>query len=134
MRRIIMVLTIAALMGAMMATSGASASAQSPCPPTGPSGGPATLVSADEPLGAGFVCLDEEAQEFFCPPDFELWQFRNPGSDPAFVSECVQPSSASDGSETGEWQQAEPEGGTPAGSVCDTVGGGKVVINGYQVC
>jgi hypothetical protein len=129
-----MVLTMAALMGAMMATSGASASAQSPCPPTGPSGGPATLVSADEPLGAGFVCLDEEAQEFFCPPDFELWQFRNPGSDPAFVSECVQPSSASDGGETGEWQQAEPEGGTPAGSVCDTVGGGKVVINGYQVC
>ena len=123
-----MVLSMAALMGAMVATSGASASAQSPCPPTGPSGGPATLVSADEPLGAGFVCLDEESQEFFCPPDFELWQFSNPGSDPAFVSECVQPSSAS------EWQQAEPEGGTPAGSVCDTVGGGKVVINGYQVC
>jgi hypothetical protein len=134
MGRIIMVLSMAALMGAMMATSGASASAQSPCPPTGPSGGPATLVSADEPLGAGFVCLDEESQEFFCPPDFELWQFSNPGSDPAFVSECVEPSSASDGGETGEWQQAEPEGGTPAGSVCDTVGGGKVVINGYQVC
>ena len=134
MGRIIMVLSMAALMGAMMATSGASASAQSPCPPTGPSGGPATLVSADEPLGAGFVCLDEESQEFFCPPDFELWQFSNPGSDPAFVSECVEPSSASDGGETGEWQQAEPEGGTPAGSVCDTVGGGKVIINGYQVC
>jgi hypothetical protein len=123
-----MVLSMAALMGAMVATSGASASAQSPCPPTGPSGGPATLVSADEPLGAGFVCLDEEAQEFFCPPDFELWHFSNPGSDPAFVSECVEPSSAS------EWQQAEPEGGTPVGSVCDTVGGGNVVINGYQVC
>jgi hypothetical protein len=134
MRRIIMVLSMAALMGAMMATSGASASAQSPCPPTGPSGGPATLVSADEPLGAGFVCLDEEAQEFFCPPDFELWHFSNPGSDPAFVSECVQPSSASDGGEPSEWQQAEPESETPAGSVCDTVGGGNVVINGYQVC
>jgi hypothetical protein len=128
MRRIIMVLSMAALTGAMVATSGASASAQSPCTPTGPSGGPATLVSANEPLGAGFVCLDEEAQEFFCPPEFELWHFSNPGSDPAFVSECVEPSSAS------EWQQAEPEGGTPAGSVCDTVGGGNVVINGYQVC
>jgi hypothetical protein len=129
-----MVLIMAALMGAMMATTGASAGAQSPCPPTGPSGGPATLISADEPLGAGFVCLDEESQEFFCPPDFELWNFSNPGSDPAFVSECVQPSSASDGGETGEWQQAEPGGGTPTGSVCDTVGGGNVVINGYQVC
>ena len=128
MRRILLLFTMATVMGAMMATSGASASAQSPCPPTGPSDGPATLVNADEPLGAGFVCLDEEAQEFFCPPDFELWHFSNPGSDPAFVSECAEPSSAS------EWQQAEPEGGTPVGSVCDTVGGGNVVINGYQVC
>ena len=101
MRRIIMVLTMAALMGAMMATSGASASAQSPCPPTGPSDGPATLVNADEPLGVGFVCLDEEAQEFFCPPEFELWQFRNPGSSPPFKSECVELSSPSDGGGTG---------------------------------
>src|ERR671916_2418991 len=101
MRRIIMVLTMAALVGAMLATSGASASAQSPCPPTAPSGGPATLISADEPLGAGFVCLDEEAQEFFCPPQFELSHFSNPGSGPAFVSECVQLSSPSDGGETG---------------------------------
>src|SRR5919107_6025296 len=99
MRRIIVLLTMAAVTVAMIATPGTPASAQSPCPPTGPSDGPATLVSADEPLGAGFVCLDEGAQEFFCPPDFELWQFRNPGSDPAFVSECVQPSSASDGGE-----------------------------------
>ena len=101
MRRIIMVLTMATLLGAMMATSGASASAQSPCPPTGPSGGLATLISADEPLGAGFVCLDEEDQRFFCPDDFELWNFRNPGSDPPFIAECTEPSSPDDGGGTG---------------------------------
>ena len=104
MRRIIMVLTMAALVGAMLATSGASASAQSPCLPTAPSGGPATLISADESLGAGFVCLDEEAQEFFCPPKYELQLFpilpgESPG--PTFISECAETSSASDGGETG---------------------------------
>ena len=101
MRRIIVVLTIAALMVAMMATSGASASAQSPCPPTGPSNGPATLVTPDEPRWAGFVCLEEEAQEFFCPPGFELWLFRNPGSSPPFPAECVELSSSSNGGGTG---------------------------------
>src|SRR5918994_1127734 len=94
MRRIIMVLTMAALVGAMLATSGASASAQSPCLPTAPSGGPATLISADEPLGAGFVCLDEEAQEFFCPPKYELQLFPNPGSDPGVLAECVEQQSS----------------------------------------
>jgi hypothetical protein len=96
MRRIIAVLTMTALVGTMMATSGASASAQSPCPPTAPSGGPATLISADEPLGAGFVCLDEESQEFFCPPEYELQLFpvlpgETPG--PSFIVECVELSS-----------------------------------------
>src|SRR5918998_5345618 len=100
MRRIIMVLTMAALVGAMLATSGASASAQSPCPPTAPSGGPATLISADEPLGAGFICLDEEAQEFFCPPKYELQLFRNAESDPGVIAECVEQSSHNDGGGT----------------------------------
>ena len=96
MRRIIVVLTMVALVGAVLATSGASASAQSPCPPTAPSGGTATLISADEPLGAGFVCLDEEAQEFFCPPEFELQLFPVlPGESagPGFIAECVELSS-----------------------------------------
>jgi hypothetical protein len=63
MRRIIVVLTTAAVMMAIMvATSGVSASAQDPCPSTGPSGGPATLISAEEPAGAGFVCVDEQSQ------------------------------------------------------------------------
>jgi hypothetical protein len=37
--------------------------------------------------------------------------------------------------ETGEWQQ-DPgtQSAAPAGSVCDTVGKGKVVLNGYQIC
>ncbi len=96
-----MVLSMAALMGAMVATSGASASAQSPCLPTGPSGGPATLVSADEPRWAGFVCLDEEDQRFFCPPGFELWLFRDAGSSPPFLAECVELSSSRDGGGTG---------------------------------
>jgi hypothetical protein len=105
MRRIIVVLTLDAVIvtiAIMISTFGASASAQqSLCPPTGPSGGPATLVNADEPLGAGFVCLDEEAQEFFCPPEFELQLFRNPGSSPPFKSECVELSLPSDGGGTG---------------------------------
>src|SRR5215204_4374716 len=107
MRRIIVVLTIAAVVVTMMATFGASASAQqSLCPPTGPSGGPATLVNAEEPHGAGFICLDEQAQEFFCPPEYELQLFRNPGSDPGFLAECVKQSSPNDGGENGE-QQSE---------------------------
>ena len=66
MRRIIVVLTTAAVMVAMMvATSGVSASAQDPCPSTGPSGGPATLISAEEPRGAGFVCLGEKTKDSF---------------------------------------------------------------------
>src|ERR671910_2930150 len=102
MRRIIVVFTTAAVIVAMMvATSGMSASAQDPCPSTGPSGGPATLISADEPRGVGFVCLDEEDQRFFCPDDFELWNFRNPGSDPPFIAECTEPSSPDDGGGTG---------------------------------
>ena len=37
--------------------------------------------------------------------------------------------------ETGEWQQ-DPgtQSAAPAGSVCDTIGKGKVVLNGYQIC
>ena len=102
MRRIIVVLTTAAVMVAtMVATSGVSASAQDPCPSTGPSGGSATLISAEEPTGAGFVCLDEEDQRFFCPDDFELWNFRNPGSDHPFQAECTEPSSPDDGGGTG---------------------------------
>jgi len=97
MRRIIVVLTIVAVMVTLIATFGVSASAQSPCPPTAPSGGPATLVNAEEPVGAGFICLDEEAQEFFCPPEYELQLFRNPGSDPGVLAECVEQSSANDG-------------------------------------
>jgi hypothetical protein len=104
MRRIIVLLTIAAVMVAMIATSGTPASAQSPCPPTGPSDGPATVLVADVPVGAGFVCLDEETQEFFCPPDFELQLFpilpgETPG--PGFIAECVELSSSDDGGETG---------------------------------
>ena len=100
MRRIIVLLTIAAVMVAMITTSGALASAQSPCPPTGPSDGPATILVADEPVGAGFVCLDEETQEFFCPPDFELQLFpvlpgETPG--PGFIAECVELSPSNDG-------------------------------------
>ena len=92
MRRIIVLLTMAAVMVATIATLGVSASAQSPCPPTGPSGGLATIVIPDRPVGAGFVCLDEEAQEFFCPPEFELQLFpvlpgESPG--PGFIAECV---------------------------------------------
>ena len=102
MRRIIVVLTIAAVVVTIMATFGASASAQqSLCPPTGPSGGPATLVNSDEPHGAGFVCLDEQAQEFFCPPEYKLQLFRNPGSDPSVLAECVEQSPSKDGGGTG---------------------------------
>ena len=102
MRRVIVVLMIAAVMVTMMATFGASASAQqSLCPPTGPSDGPATLVNADEPHGAGFVCLDEQAQEFFCPPEYKLQLVRNPGSDPGVLAECVEQSSPNDGGGTG---------------------------------
>jgi len=106
MRGIIVVLiTIAAVMVTMMTTYGASAGAQqSLCPPTGPSDGPATLVNSDEPRGAGFVCLDEQAQEFFCPPEYKLQLFRNPGSDPGVLAECVEQSSSSKSGEGG----AEP--------------------------
>ena len=104
MRRIIVVLTMVAILVAMMATSGASASAQSPCPSTGPSGGPATLVNAEEPGGAGFVCVDEQSQEFFCPPEYELKLFpvlpgEVPG--PGFIAECAEQSSSNDGGGTG---------------------------------
>jgi hypothetical protein len=101
MRRIIVVLTLAAVIVAMIATSGASASAQSPCPPTGPSDGPATLVIADEPVGAGFTCLDEEAQEFFCPPGFELRLFPVLPPGPDFIAECIELSPPNDGGGTG---------------------------------
>ncbi len=106
MRRIIVLLTMAAVMVAMIATPGTPASAQSPCPPTGPSDGPATLLVADVPVGAGFVCLDEETQEFFCPPEYELQIFpvlpgETPG--PGFIVECVELSSSNDdGGGTGD--------------------------------
>ena len=108
MRRIVVVLTLDAVIvtiAIMISTFGASASAQqSLCPPTGPSGGPATLVNADEPHGAGFVCLEEETQEFFCPPEYELQIFpvlpgETPGPD--FIAECVDLSPSNDGGETG---------------------------------
>ena len=105
MRRIFVVLTIDTVIvtiAIMISTFGASASAQqSLCPPTGPSGGPATLVNANEPHGAGFVCLDEQAQEFFCPPEDKLQLFRNPGSEPSVLAECVDQSSPKDGGGTG---------------------------------
>ena len=101
MRRIIVLVTMVAVIVALIAMPGTPASAQSPCPPTGPSGGPAMLISAEEPAGAGFVCLDEEDQRFFCPDDFELWNFRDPGSDPPFIAECTEPSSPDDGGGTG---------------------------------
>ena len=120
MRRIIVLLTMAAVMVAMIATPGTPASAQSPCPPTGPSDGPATIMVADEPVGAGFVCLDEEAQEFFCPPEFELQLFPVlPGESPGlgFMTECVELSPSND------------DGGGTGGS-----GGGGVELtqNGEQ--
>ena len=110
MRRIIVVLAMAAVMVALIATPGTPASAQSPCPPSGPSDGPATILVADEPVGAGFVCLDEEAQEFFCPPEFELQLFPVlPGefAGPDFIAECVELAPSNDsGGASGE-QQAE---------------------------
>src|SRR5215212_3886268 len=89
-KRLALVVIVAAVMVATIATLGVSASAQSPCPPTGPSGGLATIVIPDRPVGAGFVCLDQEAQEFFCPPEFELqlWPILPPG--PGFLAECVE--------------------------------------------
>ena len=103
MRRIIVLLTMAAVIVAMIATPGTPASAQSPCPPTGPSDGPATILLADEPVGAGFVCVDEQAQQFFCPPEYELQLFpvlpgETPG--PGFIAECAELSTSNDGGGT----------------------------------
>ena len=103
MRRIIVLVTMVAVIVALIAMPGTPASAQSPCPPTGPSDGPATIQLADEPAGAGFVCLDEQAQEFFCPPEYELQLFpvlpgEVPG--PGFIAECVDLSSSNDGGGT----------------------------------
>jgi len=120
MRRIIVILTIAAVIVTLIATSGASVGAQSPCPPTGPSGGPATLVNAEEPVGAGFVCVDEQSQEFFCPPEYQLQLFPVlPGetSGTGFIAECVEQSSPKDSSGTGS-----SDGG----------GGAEVTQNGEQ--
>ena len=120
MRRIIGILTIAAVIVTLIATSGASVGAQSPCPPSGPSGGPATLVNAEEPVGAGFVCVDEQSQEFFCPPEYELQLFPVlPGetSGTGFIAECVEQSSPNDSSGTGS-----SDGG----------GGAEVTQNGEQ--
>ena len=104
MRRIIVLITMAAATVALIATPGTPASAQSPCPPTGPSDGLASILLADEPAGAGFVCVDAESQEFFCPPDYELQLFpvlpgETPG--PSFIAECVDLSSSNDGGGTG---------------------------------
>ena len=104
MRRIIVLVTMAAVIVALIAMPGTPASAQSSCPPTGPSDGPATILLADEPVGAGFVCVDEQAQEFFCPPEYELQLFpvlpgEVPG--PSFIAECVDLSSSNDGGGTG---------------------------------
>ena len=104
MRRIIVLVTMVAVIVALIAMPGTPASAQSPCPPTGPSDGPATILLADEPAGAGFVCVDEQAQQFFCPPEYELQLFPVlPGETPApgFIAECVDLSSSNDGGGTG---------------------------------
>ena len=100
-KRLALVVIVAAVMATMIATLGVSASAQSPCPPTGPSGGLATIVIPDRPVGAGFVCLDQEAQEFFCPPGFELqlWPILPPG--PGFLAECVELSPPNGGGDVG---------------------------------
>jgi hypothetical protein len=45
----------------------------------------------------GFICLDEEAQEFFCPPEFELQLFPNPELSPAVIAECVELKAPNDG-------------------------------------
>src|SRR5215217_6640864 len=87
-KRLALVVIVAAVMVATIATLGVSASAQSPCPPTGPSGGLATIVIPDRPVGAGFVCLDEEAQEFFCPPEFELQLLPILPPGPVFIGKC----------------------------------------------
>ena len=124
MRRILQMLTVAIVIGAIMATSGTSAGAQSPCPPTGPSNGPATLMNLDEPRWAGFVCLDEVDQRFFCPPGFEHWLFRNPpGSRSPFQSECVELSPSSIGgvggvepTQSGEQAESAPAESAPAES------------------
>ena len=104
MRRIIVLVTMVAVIVALIAMPGTPASAQSPCPPTGPSDGPATILLADEAVGAGFVCVDEQSQEFFCPPEYELQLFpvlpgEVPG--PGFIAECAEQSSSNDGGGTG---------------------------------
>ena len=59
-------------------------------------------MTPDEPRWAGFVCLDEEDQRFFCPDGFELWLLRDAGSSPPHQAECVeQQSSSRDGGGTG---------------------------------
>src|SRR5919107_1451096 len=152
MRRILQLLTVAVVMAAMMATSGTSASAQSPCPPTGPSNGLATLLTPDMPRWAGFVCLDEVNQRFFCPPGFQHWLFRNPpGSRPPFQGECVELASSSNGGDGGaeptqSSEQAEsapaesapaespPAESTPAESTPATTAGsiGDSVLEAYN--
>ena len=143
MRRILQLLTLAAVMGAMMATSGTPASAQSPCPPTGPSNGPATLLTPDEPRWAGFVCLDGVDLRFFCPPGFQHWLFRNPpGSSPPFQSECVGLSSSSNGGEggaeptqSGEQAESAPAESTPAESAAPATTAGSIgdsVLEAYD--
>src|SRR5215212_1198814 len=126
MRRILQLLTVAVFMGTMMATSGTSARAQSPCPPTGPSNGPATLLTPDVPRWAGFVCLDVVDQRFFCPPGFQHWLFRNPpGSRPPFQGECVELASSSIGGESG----AEP---TQSGEQVESAPAASATVNGGE--
>src|SRR5829696_6371214 len=126
MRRILQLLTVAVVMGAMMATSGTSASAQSPCPPTGPSNGPAALLTPDVPRWEGFVCLDEVDQRFFCPPGFQHWLFRNPpGSRPPFQGECVELASSSIGGESGA-------GPTEGGGLAESPPAANVPANGGE--
>ncbi len=104
MWRITLLFTMAAVLVAMIAALGTPANTQSPCPPTGPSDGPATLLLVDEPVGAGFVCVDVEAQEFFCPPEYELQLFpvllgEYPG--PSFIAECADLATSNEGGGTG---------------------------------
>ena len=50
-------------------------------------------------MGALYVGV--KAQEFFCPPEGKLQLFRNPGSDPSVLAECVEQSPSKNGGGTG---------------------------------
>jgi hypothetical protein len=57
MRRIIVLVTMVAVTVALIAMPGTPASAQSPCPPTGPSDGPARHHPASRRGCRGRICV-----------------------------------------------------------------------------